>query len=137
MRNFALVTVILLSFIAFSCNKDGKSERFELLTTNIWVTDSLLADGVDAGGPGGVLENFKGEAQFKEDGTGTFGNYTGIWYFTDNKETDIMIKPDTEPIYFKCKVVELTSQSFKITTSAPDRTNPAKVYKIIMTFKPK
>ncbi|MZP56957.1 MAG: hypothetical protein GT600_16055, partial [Bacteroidales bacterium] len=77
------------------------------------------------------------EAQFKEDGTGTFGNYTGIWYFTDNKETDIMIKPDTEPIYFKCKVVELTSQSFKITTSAPDRTNPAKVYKIRMTFKPK
>ncbi|HOU03436.1 MAG TPA: hypothetical protein PLL94_14360 [Bacteroidales bacterium] len=137
MRNFALVTVILLSFIAFSCNKDGKSERFELLTTNIWVTDSLLADGIDAGGPGGVLENFKGEAQFKEDGTGTFGNYTGIWYFTDNKETDIMIKPDTEPIYFKCKVVELTSQSFKITTSAPDRTNPAKVYKIRMTFKPK
>ncbi|MZP54018.1 MAG: hypothetical protein GT600_01095, partial [Bacteroidales bacterium] len=60
MRNFALVTVILLSFIAFSCNKDGKSERFELLTTNIWVTDSLLADGIDAGGPGGVLENFKG-----------------------------------------------------------------------------
>lgn len=137
MRNFALVTVILLSFIAFSCNKDGKSERFELLTTNIWVTDSLLADGIDAGGPGGVLENFKGEAQFKEDGTGTFGNYTGIWYFTDNKETDIMIKPDTEPIYFKCKVVELTSKSFKITTSAPDRTNPAKVYKIRMTFKPK
>ena len=137
MRNFALVTVILLSFIAFSCNKDGKSERFELLTTNIWVTDSLLADGVDASGMGGVLENFKGEAQFKEDGTGTFGSYTGEWYFNDDEETEIMIKPDTEPIYILCKVVELTSQSFKITTSIPDKTNPAKVYKIRMTFKPK
>lgn len=135
MKNIALIIIILSSFIAFSCNKDGKSDRFELLTTNIWVTDSLLADGLDAGGTGGVLEKFKGEAQFREDGKGTFGSYTGEWYFNDDEETEIMIKPDTQPIYILCKIVELTSQSFKITTSIPDQNNPSKVFKIRMTFK--
>ena len=44
-----------------ACNKDKTSERFDLLTSHTWKSDSLLADGVDAGDPGELLEKFKGD----------------------------------------------------------------------------
>ena len=68
-----LVSVIFI----FACTKkDEKSERFKILTGQVWTTDSLLVDGEDAGGPGGLLEKMAGDAEFRPDGTGYFGQYT-------------------------------------------------------------
>jgi len=61
---FIFVIVITAAF--FSCSKEKESERFKLLTAHIWRSDSLLVNGVDAGGPGGMLEKFKGMQSSKK-----------------------------------------------------------------------
>ena len=76
MKNIAFLAFISACLLIFACNKDNRSERFKLLTSPIWRTDSLLANGVDATGPGQILEKFAGDAKFNEDGTGYFGDYT-------------------------------------------------------------
>jgi hypothetical protein len=116
MKNLALLLVISGCFIIFSCKKNSQSEQFKLLTGPTWVSDSLLANGIDASGPAGVLRNFKGEVKFNEDLTGNFGNYTGTWRFAFN-ETQIVITTDSLPIPLTNKIVELTKSSLKITTS--------------------
>ena len=118
MKKFTLILVLIsLSLIYYSCNKkDVKSDRFIFLTDNIWLSDSLLVNGVDASGAGELLEGFVGEAKFNEDGTGTFGQNAGAWYFTDN-ETDITITSDDLQVPLTCNIVTLTATSFKITTS--------------------
>jgi hypothetical protein len=116
MKNLALLLVISGCFLIFSCKKDSQSEQFKLLTGHAWASDSLLANGVDASGPSGVLKNFKGEVKFNEDLTGNFGNYTGTWRFAFN-ETQIVITTDSLPIPLTNKIVELTKISLKITTS--------------------
>jgi len=119
-----------------SCKKNSQSEPFKLLTGPIWASDSLLANGVDAGGPAGMLENFKGEAKFNEDGTGYFGIYTGTWRFAYN-ETQIVIKTDFLLLPLTTKIAELTKLSLKITTSFPNPINPSTPINIRMTFKAK
>jgi hypothetical protein len=136
MKNLALLLFISVTIFAFSCSKDEKSERFKFLTEPIWVTDSLLANGVDASGPGGPLENFKGEAKFNEDGTGTFGVYTGGWQLSVD-ETAITISSQDLPYAIKaitCDIVELTAISFKIKFVAPVENIPVNFR---LTFKPK
>ncbi len=54
MKNVALLLVIAGCFFVFSC-KEKESERFGFLTDPIWVPDSLLANGIDARGPAGIL----------------------------------------------------------------------------------
>ncbi len=117
-RNGMLLLIIAAALMLSNCGKDEK-DRFDLLTQHPWTTDSLLANGVDAGNPGQLLFKFKGDARFNKDGTGTFGIYTGTWWFTESK-TQIIIKSDSLPLPLTNKIVELTESSFKITTTVPD-----------------
>ena len=116
MKTLTLLLIISGCFIIFSCKKNSQSEQFKLLTGPTWVSDSLLANGVDAGGPDGVLSDFNGEVKFNEDLTGNFGKYTGTWRFAYN-ETQIVITTESLPIPLTNKIVELTTSSLKITTS--------------------
>jgi len=134
MKNLALLFLISLSIAIISCNKDSESERFKLLTDPVWKSDSLLANGVDASGPGGVLEKFKGEVKFNRDGTGKFGVYEGNWRFAYN-DTQIVIETDSLPIPLTTKIAELTAASLKITTSYPNLALGI-TFNIRMTFKP-
>ena len=63
---------LLTGLIMVSCKEEQNpdSDNFKLLTTPVWTSDSLLVDGTDAGS--GLLENFKGDAKFNKDYTGTF-----------------------------------------------------------------
>jgi len=136
MKNLALLLIIAGCIYSSSCKKDSQSELFKFLTGPVWVSDSLLANGVDASGPAGILKNFRGEAKFNQDGTGYFGVYTGAWRFAYN-ETQIIITADSIPIPITTKIAELTKISLKITTSYPNLLDPAAPTRIRMTFKAK
>jgi hypothetical protein len=127
---FLLLVAALVTTV--SCNKDKTSEKFDLLTAHVWTSDSLLADGVDASGPGGLLEKFKGDVTFGENGTGTFGQYSGTWMFVDN-ETSLVIQSPDLPFPLTTHIVELNAISLKVTFVYP--TQPP--LNIRMTFKPK
>ena len=131
-----MLLIISGIFIAYSCNKDDTPGRFELLTGPTWTTDTLIANGVDASGPGGVLEKFKGDAKFKEDGTGYFGKYTGTWRF-NMEETQITIITDSLPLPIVTNIKELTETSLKITTIVPNPLDQYNPFNIRMTFKAK
>jgi len=131
---YLLLTTILLA--VFACTKDDKSERFKLLTGPTWASDSLLADGVDATLPGGLLVKFKGDAKFKEDGTGTFGKYSGQWRFNVD-ETQLTITTDSLPLPIVSRIRELTTASLKITTTISVPANPTVPVNLRMTFKAK
>ena len=139
MKNTLVALMLLGGIMVFSrCDKDDNdngNEKFQLLTGHTWLADSLLADGVDASGPGMVLENFRGEAEFREDGTGTFGEYSGNWRFQMD-QTQIVITTDAHPIPITANIIELTETSFKITTGFPDMVTGG-VMAIRMTFIPK
>jgi len=136
MKKLSLLLIITTGLIFFSCSKNKKTERFNFLTSHIWSADSLLANGVDASGPGMMLEKFKGDAKFEEDGTGYFGTYTGSWKFYAD-ETEVVIKPDNEPLSFFCDIIELTISSLKIKTSVPNQVDPSQPIPIRMTFRAK
>lgn len=131
MQKFAIFFVISAMVIAFACKKDEQTERFKYLTTPIWESDSLLADGVDASGEGQSLANFKGDAKFNTDGTGYFGAFTGRWRFAQD-ETEILIIANELPAPVSTDIVELTQTSLKVTT-----TSPITQEAIRMTFKAK
>ena len=135
MKNIALLFVVSVIFILFACKKEAKSEQFLLLTGPVWASDSLLADGVDASGPGQLLEKFKGDIKFREDGTGYFGKYIGTWRFSYS-ETNLVIDSDSLKVPLTTDIRELTQTSLKITTSYPtvDPNNPLDIR---MTFKAK
>ena len=137
MKKYKIISLILLSVILiYACKKnEERSERFKILTGQVWTTDSLLVDGVDASGPGELLEKMAGDAEFRADGTGYFGQYTGTWYFTNN-ETQITIRSDSLAFPLTSNIAELTWQSFKITTSYPTAV-PGVNLAIRITFKPK
>ncbi len=135
MKNLLLLVIITGSFVVFSC-KAKESDRFRFLTDPIWVTDSLLVNGVDATGPGGLLTNFLGDTKFNSDGTGYFGDYEGTWRFNTD-ETKLVIETDSLPIPVIADIKELTSTSLKLTAPLPNLTDPLHPFKIRMTFKPK
>ena len=137
MKKLNIIFLVLLSVILiFACKKeDEKSERFKILTGQVWTTDSLLVNGENAGGPGGLLEKMAGDAEFRSDGTGYFGQYVGTWYFTNN-ETEITIRSDSLAFPLTSQIVELSQQSFKITTIFPSAEQGADLA-IRITFKPK
>jgi hypothetical protein len=135
MRNFFLLIILSGCFVIFSC-KEKDSERFSFLTGVTWVTDSLIANGQDASGPGQLLADFKGEAKFNEDGTGTFGNYTGEWNFSSG-ETQLVIKSASLAIPVIADIKELTSVSLKLTTVLPNQQDLLNPHRIRMTFKAK
>ncbi|TAL65378.1 MAG: hypothetical protein EPN88_09665 [Bacteroidetes bacterium] len=136
MKNLALLLILSGCIYFASCKKNSQSEPFKLLTGPTWVSDSLLANNVDASGPDGMLVNFKGEVKFNEDGTGNFGVYTGTWRFSQN-ETQIVITTDSLPVPLATNIAELTKISLKITTIYPNVIDPIAPVHIRMTFKAK
>jgi hypothetical protein len=136
MKNLILIFIFSGMLLTFACKKDDKSERFKLLTTPVWSSDSLLANKTDASGPGGILAKFKGDAKFKDDGTGYFGKYTGTWRFNSD-ETELVIVTDSLPLPIITDIVELKTASLKVTTVYPDVVNTNQYINIRMTFKAK
>lgn len=135
MKNLVVLFLISGSVLIASCKKSD-SERFRFLTDPVWVTDSLVANGQNASGPGQLLEGFKGEAKFNKDGSGYFGEYTGTWSFNAS-ETQLVIRSDSIAIPVIADIKELTSTSLKITTVLPNQSDILNPYKIRMTFKAK
>jgi hypothetical protein len=136
MKKIILFTLLAVSLF-YACDKEeGNSERFNYLTGITWTSDSLLADGQDAGEPGGMLENFKGDARFYENGTGYFGQYDGTWAF-NSTETQLVINSPDLLAALTVNIEELTSSSLKVTTQFPSQTDPGTYTDIRMTFVPK
>jgi hypothetical protein len=135
MKNLALLLIITGCVILLTCKKETRSEKFLLLTGPTWTSDSLLAEGVDASQPGQLLAKFKGDAKFREDGTGYFGLYIGTWKFSYN-ETEIVIDSDSLQVPLTTNIAVLTKTSLKITTSYPTA-DPSNPLDIRMTFKAK
>lgn len=136
MKKFASFFIIVTLVLAYSC-KDDESDRFKFLTSTVWTPVSLLANGVDATGPGGLLEGFVGDAKFNEDGTGTFGTYTGEWMFAAAEEK-LVITTTALPISVTLTITELTATSLKLQGSFPDPQNlTGPAINIEMTFRAK
>jgi hypothetical protein len=136
MKKLAFIILTTIILVAASCNKNDKSQRFKYLTTPTWVSDTLLANGVDASGPGQFLEIFKGDCKFNEDGTGTFVDYTGTWLFSPD-ESKITILTESLSFPITCNIVELNATSFKVTTTVPNPLNLSQQVAVRMTFKAK
>ena len=66
MRNIVIWLLLTGLVFAAACSKDKTSDRFDLLTSHTWTSDSLLADGIDASDPGELLEKFKGDVVFNK-----------------------------------------------------------------------
>jgi hypothetical protein len=135
MKNKTILLAVTVLAVIFACRKE-ESARFRLLTGPVWTTDSLLANGVDAGGPGGFLAKFKGDAKFNKDGTGYFGAYKGTWMFSGD-ERQIVIASDSLAIPIVTNIAELTSASLKVTAEVPNPLNLFESVDIRLTFKPK
>jgi len=137
MRTIVFFLILATGFLVFNCKKEDYSLRFKLLTSPTWSSDSLLANDVDASGPGQLLEKFKGDAKFNTDGSGYFGKFKGSWILGKN-DTEITIYSDSLPIpSLTTSIVELNDSSLKITTGFPNFINPSENYRIRMTFKAK
>lgn len=132
MKRLSVLFIIAAGVLIAACEK--KSERFVLLTTPIWVSDSLYADGVDASGAGQLLAKFVGNVKFYEDGTGYFGQYKGEWMLSVD-ENYLTITTDSLPIPIVADIDMLTSTDLKITTNVPNPQNLQDPYDIRMTFK--
>ena len=128
--------IFFFILLNISCGKKDDENRFDMLTRPTWASDSLLVNGLAAGGPGQLLYKFKGNAKFNEDGTGTFGLYTGKWWFTANR-TQIIINSDSLKLPLTAIIRELTLSSLKITTAVPDTAHIGSMLAIRMTFKAK
>jgi hypothetical protein len=133
MKKLLVLTLPAILMILCSCGKEKETDRFTLITAHVWASDSLLANGVDASGPGEKLEKFKGDATFSKDGTGTFGQYTGTWMLVDNDVSLAISSPDLQVPSIATNIVELTSTSLKVTFVWPEQVP----LNIRMTFKPK
>ena len=133
MKKLSFLLIIAAGVMIAACG-EKRSERFILLTTPIWVSDSLYADGVDASGAGQLLAKFVGNVKFYEDGTGYFGQYKGEWMLSVD-ENYLTITTDSLPIPIVADIDMLTSTDLKITTNVPNPQNLQDPYDIRMTFK--
>jgi hypothetical protein len=136
MKNIPMLLIMTGLGILLGCSKVSRSERFVLLTKPLWVSDSLYVNGFDASGPGQMLNKFVGDVKFREDGSGTFGKYTGKWRFSYN-EAELIIESDSLQLPITATVSELTNTSLKLNTSYPNPLNFSIPFKIRMTFKAK
>jgi hypothetical protein len=136
MKNLAITLIIVFSLALITCKKEPPTIRFKNLTGATWVSDSLLANGADASGPGQILEKFKGELNFYANGTGNFGQYSGTWTLAYD-DTQIILTTDSLPVPITTQIVELSSISLKVTTDYPNDIVPTEPIKIRMTFKSK
>ncbi len=130
--------MFLSALVIVSCDKDEDevSERFRFLTGVEWESEELLVNGIDASGPGELLEDFKGTVKFNEDGTGSFGQYSGTWQFA-NQETELVITTEALAFPLTTKIDELTATRLRVSTGFPNPLNPQEQLSIQMTFKSK
>jgi hypothetical protein len=135
MKKLSFLLIITAGLLITACS-ENKSERFILLTTPVWTSDTLYSEGVDASGPGQLLAKFKGDAKFYEDGSGYFGQYKGEWMLSED-EAYLTISSDSLDIPIIADIYLLTSADFKITTRVPNPLNLSNPYDIRMTFKAK
>ena len=136
MKNLIGLSLVTAYLLLSGCSKDDESERFKLLTTPVWTSESILANGVEPAGSWVFLKQFSGDAKFNKDGTGSFGSYTGQWRFNED-ETEITIITSTVPLPIITDIVVLTSQSLRITTTINNPLNPSESADVSMTFKAK
>jgi hypothetical protein len=135
MKTLGSLLIVVTILILASCGKDDeKSDRFNYLTDAVWLSDSLLMNGIDASGPGQPLEPFKGQAVFRKDGTGDFGAYSGTWRFAQN-ETELVINSDSLDFPLATQIAELTAISLKVTTTFPNFFDPQNPLFLRLTFK--
>mgnify|MGYP004702466237 CR=1 FL=1 len=130
---FLLIAIFSVAILTVGC-EDEKDTPFTLLTGPVWVSDSLLVNGIDASGPGQVLANFKGEARFLKDGTGLFANFTGTWRFAQNDTQLILTSPDY-PVPITTIIEELSRSNLRISTELPHPLLPGTIMRVRMTFK--
>ena len=136
MKKIASFLVIVTLVLGYSC-KDEESDRFKFLTGTVWTPVSMLANGVDITGSGGLLEGFVGDAKFNEDGTGTFGTYTGEWMLVASEEK-LSITTSSPIFSVILDITELTETSLKLQGSVPDPQNlTGPSISIEMTFRAK
>ncbi len=136
MKNLALILIISGLLAVFGCKKDKESERFILLTTPIWTTESIVATGADTTGVGVIIKQLTGDAKFKEDGTGYFGQFTGQWRFNTD-ETEITIITASLPVPINADIILLTTQSLKLTIDVTLQSHPQDLVNLLLTFKAK
>jgi hypothetical protein len=139
MKSILTIVALAAILIAASCTKDKESEKFRLLTGHPWKTDSLVAKSNDAVAEDRVkasLEDFRGEAVFNSDGTGSFGKFDGTWRFAYGEE-NLVIDSDSLDFPLTTNIIELTSGSLKVKTAFPNLLNPASPVNIRLTFIPK
>ena len=136
MKKHAILFCITTILLIIACSKEPKSERLRLLTTPVWASDSILANGAEPAGTWVFLKRFSGEAKFNEDGTGYFGKFKGQWRMNQD-ETEITIITDSLPLPIITDIVLLTARDLKIATSVTNPLNPTESADIRMTFKAK
>jgi len=135
MKKLSFLLIIAAGLMVAACS-EKKSERFILLTTPVWTSDTLYSEGADASGPGQLLAKFKGDAKFREDGTGYFGQYKGEWMLGVDEDY-LTITSDSLDIPIIADIDLLTATDFKITTTVPNPANLSNPFNIRMTFKAK
>ncbi len=135
MKRLSFLMIIAAGLLAAACG-EKKSERFILLTSHTWVSDSLYANGVNASGAGQLLAKFVGDARFYEDGSGYFGQYKGKWMLGVDEDY-LTITSDSLEIPIIADIDLLTTTDFKITTTVPNPVNLSDPFNIRMTFKAK
>ena len=131
--SFLLIAILSLAILTVGC-EDEKDTPFTLLTGPVWVSDSLLVNGIDAGGPGQILANFRGEARFLKDGTGLFANFTGTWRFAQN-DTRLLITSPDYPVPITTIIEELSRSNLRLSTELPHPLLPGTIMRVRMTFK--
>lgn len=136
MKKEIVLFCLTVCLLVFACSKEEKSERFELLTTPVWTTESIVATGADTTGVGVLVKMLKGDAKFNEDGTGTFGTFTGQWNFNSD-ETEITITTLSLPGSLVADIITLTAQSLKLSTDITLPTHQEDLINIQMSFNVK
>ena len=127
---------ITICVLIIACSKEEKSERFKLLTTPVWTSESFVATGTDTSGVGAIIKQLKGDAKFNEDGTGYFGSFTGQWRFNPD-ETEITIVAQSLPLPIVTEIILLTAQSLKLNAPVTIQSHPQDLIDLLMTFKAK
>jgi hypothetical protein len=140
MKKSFLLIITIAAFVIAACDKeDEPSDRFRYLTQTLWAADSLLVNGVDASGAGALLEDFNGTVDFREDGTGTFGEFEGTWRFQQN-ETELLITSDSLTMLpmntLYTSIEELLANSLKVTATFPNPTDQTNPFRLRLTFVP-
>ena len=136
MKKQAVLFCMITGLLIIACSKEVTSERFRLLTTPVWASDSILANGAEPAGTWVFLKRFSGEAKFNEDFTGYFGKFKGQWRMNQD-ETEITIITDSLPLPIVTDIILLTSRDLKIDTSVTYPLNHDESADIRMTFKAK